>query len=103
MAQEVPRQLDNSFASNILNGASGPVTASFNAMMIATLVLPAFVTISMAKLLGGMNFLQVVAFQAMMNVSQPANSMIYLDFLRKILNADSLEWTLEIFYDFEID
>ena len=39
----------------------------------------------------------------MMNVSQPANSKAYLDFLRKILNVDSLEWTLDIFYDFSVD
>ena len=57
MTAELPKQLDHSFASNLLTKAAGPISTSFNAMMVVSVVLPAFVTMSVAKILGGMNFL----------------------------------------------
>ena len=76
-----------------------------NSVAMTQMTLQLIIKIPLAHFLGALNFLQIIAFQTMMNFSFPGNAKIFTFLLLQIINAEVLdpEWTTELIYDFTRD
>jgi hypothetical protein len=101
----VKKQLKDSILSRILKKVIGPIKITFNYQIVGQFVLNFFIAVSLKYILSNVSALEMMVYQMMIQINQPANSQIMTEVMAGIFNIEMIDpsWSTELIFDFFAD
>jgi hypothetical protein len=99
------KQLKDSIFSRLLKKIIGPIKVTFNIQIAGQFVLNFFIAVSLGYILSNVSALELMVYQMMIQINQPANSQIMTEVMASIFNIEMIDpsWSTELIFDFFAD